>query len=226
MKKWMRKWRQQSKVERMEKWRKKGQRTVLCLIFLLHFSRVLAATFLFLVSIFFPCLVFLLSISYLNFPRKPMWLPLLLHFSKTFPCPGEFLLPDFIYFIIFFVVLSCTPFLSLFSISFSCTSSSPSSLIALLFRSVLASLHLPALFHLVPKSCWKFHGSTARLATLLFLRPNHCLHHPLYQNLSTILDNLLGLPDLCKSEEHVFTKQLYSNCDWRWVTFQKTAPLC
>jgi hypothetical protein len=69
-------------------------------------------------------------------------------------------------------VICCTPFLSLFSISFQCTGSSPSSFIAWFLLFVLAYLHLPALYHLVLSSCWKFHDSAAWLATLLFLRTN------------------------------------------------------
>ena len=178
-------------MERLEKWRKKGQRIVLCPNFLLNFPRVLAAAFLHHVSIFFPCLMSILSLSYLNFPHKPMRLPLLLHFSKTCPCPEVFLLPALLYFIIPSVVLCCTPFLSLFSIPFLCTGSSSSSSSAWFFLFVLAYFYPPAPFHLVPSSCWKFHSSAAWLSTLLFPRTNHCLHHPLHQNLSTIPGNLL-----------------------------------
>ena len=117
MKKWMRRWRQQSKLEKMEKWREKGQAAVHCPIFLLNFPAVLAATFLLHV-----CLL-----SFISFPHKPLRLSLLLHFSKIFPCPEGFLLPNFLYFIIPSIELCCIPFCIIFSISLSFTGSSPSS---------------------------------------------------------------------------------------------------
>lgn len=120
----MRNWRKQNKLQRMEEWEKKCRTTVLCpTFFFLEFSRVLVATLLLRVTIFFPCLASLLSLSYINSPHKPMRLPLLLHFSKMFPCPELFFLPVFLNFFIPFVSLPCAPFLSLFSISVSTTGS-------------------------------------------------------------------------------------------------------
>lgn len=86
--------------------------------------------------------------SFISFPYKPMRLPLLLHFSKTFPCPEGFLLPDFLYFIIPSIVLCFTPFLALFSISLSFTGSSPSSFITWFLRFFSTYLHLTAFFNL------------------------------------------------------------------------------
>jgi hypothetical protein len=88
-------------------------------------------------------------------------------------------------------VLCCTPFLSLFPISFSYTGSSPSSSIAWFSLFVLAYIYLPEPFHLFRSSFWKFHNSAAWPATLLFPRTNPCLHHPPYQNISTIPGHLL-----------------------------------
>ena len=183
MKKWMRRWRQQSKLERMENWREKGQAAVHCPIFLLNFPAVLAATFLLHV-----CLL-----SFISFPHKPLRLSLLLHFSKIFPCPEGFLLPNFLYFIIPYIGLCCIPFLIIFSISLWFTGSSPSSFIALFLRLVLTYLHVPVFFQLVPSSCRKLHDSASRLPTLHFLRTNHCLYHPLHENLCIIPGNLLEL---------------------------------
>ena len=194
MKKWTWKWRKQNKeerMERMEKWRKKGQTTVLCPTFLLNFPCVLAANFLpmCLFSSFVWCLSFLFHIL----------------ISLLSPC-GSF--SSFIFqkslralsdspFLIFFI-LSFLPFCSVvphspvFLPSFSCSESSPSSFIVWFLRFVLAYLHLPAFFHHIPSSCWKFHDSAAWPVTLHFLRTNHSLHHPLYYNLTTISGNLLG----------------------------------
>lgn len=188
----MRKWRKQSNLERMEEWEKKGRTTVLCPTFLLDFSRVLVANLLLHVSIFFPCLASLLSLSYLNSPHKPTRLPILLHFSKMFPCPELFFLPVFLNFS-FLSFLSLVPHSSVFSPFLSRAQAASFLLHCLIF---------PLCFVIHPSSCAsspclhilleipQFNSLTGYL---IFPRSNHCLHHPLYQNLTTTSGNLIGL---------------------------------